>query len=77
MLFDPADWLYRFMELTYMTWDFRVFILVLGIGYFFIAWVGEQYIFPRLAKYLGLLRQKMGKKKERKQYKLIQERMRI
>lgn len=77
MLFDPADWLYKFMQLTSMTWDFRVFIMVLGIGYFVLAWVCEQYVFQRIAKYIGKLRERFGKKKERKQYKLIQERMRV
>jgi hypothetical protein len=75
MLFDPADWLASFMQLTTLTWDFKVFIFVLGVGYFFLAWVFEQYIFPRVAKFVGIAKQKMGKKKERKAYKLVQERM--
>lgn len=77
MLFDPSDGLANFMQLTKMSWDFKTFILVLGIGYIALAWVAENYVLPRLAKYLGTVKQYFTKKpKLRKAYKNILEDMR-
>jgi len=77
MLFDPSDWLAKFMQLTKMSWGFRTFILVLGIGYIALAWISEHYLFPGLAKYLGALKIRVtGKPKERKAYKIVLEQMR-
>ncbi|RDL35105.1 Cation-transporting ATPase [Venustampulla echinocandica] len=76
MLFEPPGWLSRFMQLTEMSWDFKVFLLVLGVGYFALAWISEHYILPRLARFLGTLNESITKKsKVRKQYKLILEEM--
>lgn len=64
------------MQLTKMTWDFKMFILVLGIGYISVAWTSENYILPRLAKSLGALKTKISQKpKDRKKYKLVLEQM--
>ncbi|RDW89391.1 cation-transporting ATPase-1 [Coleophoma cylindrospora] len=77
MLFDPSEGLASFMQLTKMPWDFKIFILVLGIGYIALAWVAENYLLPRLAKFLGLVKQYLTKQpKQRKAYKLILEKMR-
>jgi cation-transporting ATPase 13A2 len=77
MLFDPSEWLAKFMQLTPMSWGFRSFILVLGIGYIAIAWTSEQYLLPRLAKCIGILKTAVTRKpKQRKQYKLVLEEMR-
>lgn len=77
MLFDPALWLSNFMQLTEMALDFRIFILVLGIGYFAIAWVSEKYLLPKLAKVIGITKQQISNvPKSRKAYKLIQEKLR-
>jgi len=77
MLFDPTKWLYDLMQLTYLSKSFKVFILVLALGGFVVAYVAEQYFLPQLARFIGMvnhrLRPKHGKK--RKQYKLIQESM--
>jgi cation-transporting ATPase 13A3/4/5 len=76
LLFDPSDWLAKFMQLTPMSWDFRVFILMLGIGYFAVAWTSEKYLFLRLAKYMGIAKISITQKpKQRKKYKLVQEEM--
>jgi len=76
MLLDPAVWLARFMQLTDMSLNFRIFVLVLGCGYFLLAWVAEKHLLPRLAKLLGLAKEKLGKfPKQRKTYKLIQAKM--
>ncbi|KAF2171020.1 hypothetical protein M409DRAFT_18993 [Zasmidium cellare ATCC 36951] len=78
MLFDPAPWLEDFMELTWMSADFRIFILVLAIGAFFVSYLAERQIFPRMARILGKLVQKMRRTaKKRKEYKVIAEEMRI
>ena len=77
MLFDPSESLARFMQLTKLTWDFRCFILMLGIGYIGLAWTAENYILTRLAKYLGILKTSITRKpKQRKKYKVILELMR-
>jgi cation-transporting P-type ATPase 13A2 len=77
MLFDPSDSLAKFMQLTKMSWDFRSFILVLGVGYIALAWTSENFVLPRLAKYLGILKTSITRKpKQRKAYKLVLEQMR-
>lgn len=77
MLFDPSVSFAKFMQLTAMSWDFKSFILVLGVGYMALAWTTENYVFPRLAKYLGMLKTRIsGTPKKRKAYKLILEEMR-
>ena len=76
MLFDPSEWLANFMQLTEMSWDFRGFILALGIGYIFLAWTSEQYVFPELAKYLGFLQTWItGTPKKRETYELVLDEM--
>jgi len=77
MLFDPSDWLVKFMQVTPMSRDFRVFILALGAGYIAIAWTAEQYMLPRLSKYIGMAKIAITQKpKQRKQYKLVLDEMR-
>ena len=77
LLFDPSAGVAKFMQLTKMDWDFKTFILLLGIGYIAIAWVSENYVFPRVAKYLGALKTFVsGKPKKRKQYKNVLQEMR-
>jgi cation-transporting P-type ATPase 13A2 len=78
MLLNPAVWLASFMQLTNMALNFKIFILVLGCGYFCFAWSAEKYLLPRLAKLLGIAKERLGKMpKRRKVYKVIQEKMRI
>jgi cation-transporting P-type ATPase 13A2 len=77
MLFDPSEWLSNFMQLTDMSWDFKTFILALGLGYTVVAWTSENYLLPRLAKYQGALKTRLTRNpKKRKEYKLILEAMR-
>ncbi|KIM94990.1 hypothetical protein OIDMADRAFT_171985 [Oidiodendron maius Zn] len=77
MLVDPSTWLANFMQLTKMNADFKAFILALGIGYIGLAWTSEHYIFPRLAKYIGIMKAWISRKpKERKVYKTVLEHMR-
>jgi cation-transporting ATPase 13A2 len=77
MLFDPSESVAKFMQLTKMSWDFRSFVLALGIGYIVLAWSSENYVLPRLAKYLGKLKTTVTRKpKRRKAYKIVLEEMR-
>jgi cation-transporting P-type ATPase 13A2 len=75
MLLDPADWLESFMDLTEMNLDYKLFLLALAMGGFVVAYLAEQYIFPRLAKFIGRLNKRIRgpDSKKRKQYKEIQE----
>ncbi|KAH9830068.1 putative cation-transporting ATPase [Teratosphaeria destructans] len=74
MLFDPAPWLQRLMELTWMSNRFRLAILVIGVGYFVVSGVLERSVFPVVARAVGRVRRGA---KRRKQYKVILEGMRI
>lgn len=77
MLLDPARWLAKFMQLTDMAAEFKLFILVLGFGYFLLAFSAERYILPRLAKLVGLLKESVSNTpKRRKGYKVIEAKMR-
>lgn len=76
MVLWPAPWLERLMELTYLSWDFKIFIIVLGLVYFALAWIGEHYVFQRFARMIGQVKEKVTKRqKTRKEYKIIQEGM--
>ncbi|PSN71127.1 P-type ATPase-like protein [Corynespora cassiicola Philippines] len=79
MLFDPAKWIVHLMELTYMDTSFKVFILALGLGNFALAYMSEKFVFPGLAKWIGVAKVKINPKwkKKRKAYKEILESMRI
>lgn len=79
MLFDPAQWLIKLMDLTFMSTDFRFLILALGVGNFAIAYLNEKYLLPALAKGIGLAKIRINPKwrKTRKAYKEIQEGKRL
>lgn len=78
MLFDPADWLAKFMQLTPMSNDFNFFILSLGIAFLCLSSAGESVIFPWISRKLGVLRQKTRQTpKDRKIYKKVQEQLRL
>jgi cation-transporting ATPase 13A3/4/5 len=80
MLFDPADWVMRWMELTEMDVPFKVFLLVLGLGNFAVAYLAEHLLLPGLAKWIGVMKVKIGGerwRKKRKEYKIIQASMMI
>ncbi|KAL8772573.1 MAG: hypothetical protein Q9209_002234 [Squamulea sp. 1 TL-2023] len=73
MLFDPATWLVSSMQLTYMTAQFKVFILVLAIGGFACAWVAERKVFLLLARMAGKTHDLIWphRRKKRKLYKTL------
>lgn len=75
MLFDPAQWLSRFMQLTYMSMDFELSLLLLAAIGFAIAWSAERYLFPHLARFIGRLKKQLkpSRQKKRKEYKVLLE----
>lgn len=76
MIEGPAHWLQRLMQLTYVAGDFKLYIITLGIMYLGLAWVGENFVFQRLARLIGRAKESLTKReKVRKQYKVILEQM--
>ena len=77
LLLDPAEWLGSLMQFTPMPLDFKIFIIVLVLGGFACAWVGERKAFPHLAQLIGRWRSTMipSRKKKRKEYKVTYEDM--
>lgn len=77
MVLSPAHWLKNWMELTRMSWDYKLFLMGLGAMYLVLAWGFERYLAVPLARYLGEARERItGRIKRRKGYKMIQEGMR-
>lgn len=76
MVLGPARWLEKGMQLTRITWDFKLFLITLGLVYLGVAWLGEHHVFQGLARVIGQLKQAAtGRRKKRKQYKVIKEEM--
>lgn len=76
LVLGPARWVSHLMQLTYISWDFKLLIVGLGVLYVTLAWIGEHYLFQRLARFIGRVTTAVTKKtKKRKEYKLIQEKM--
>ncbi len=76
MVFTPTHWLRKFMQLTRISVSFKVTLLVLGIVYLVLAWIGENYVFQPLARAFGNAKHSLTKtSKQRKEYKMIYERM--
>ncbi|KAK3373986.1 hypothetical protein B0T24DRAFT_576743 [Lasiosphaeria ovina] len=76
MVSGTVPFLESLMQLTYISWDFKFFIVVLGVSYLGLAYIGEHYVFQRLARLIGHAKQSFTKQaKNRKQYKVIREQM--
>lgn len=76
LVLGPVKWVSRLMQLTYISADFKLVIIGLGVLYFALAYIGEHYVFQRLARIIGRVTTAVTKKtKKRKEYKLIQEKM--
>lgn len=67
------------MQLTKMSVNFEVFVLLLALGGFACAWIAERRVFLWLARLLGKLHDKLWphRRKKRKEYKRILEDMRM
>ena len=78
MLLDPGASLRAFMQLTFLSLQFKIFIIVIAIGGFICAWIGERHAFPWLAKALGRTHDWIWpqRRKTRKEYKVLSEKMR-
>ena len=69
-------WLKKLMELTKMSWDFKLLLLLLGVAYLAVALAAETWVFPSAARSIGRLKLAVTKTpKKRKEYKVIQEGM--
>ena len=77
LLLDPAPWLVDLVELSYLSLPFKLFLLILAVAGFLVAFVGEHYIFVWLSQYIGKVHDRMWprRKKKRKEYKVWQEKM--
>jgi cation-transporting P-type ATPase 13A2 len=76
MVLGPAHWVRHLMQLTKISWDFRIYIIGLGLAYVGLAWIGENYVFQRLARAFGRAKTALTKRtKKRKEYKVILEGM--
>lgn len=78
MLLDPAEWLSRFMQLTFMSMSFELQLLLLAAAGFAVSWMAERYLFPELARFLGRLNKRFrpSRQKKRKEYKILLEDLR-
>lgn len=77
MILGPAHWVKKLMQLTKISWSFKGTIIGLGVIFLVVAWVAEHYLFPKLARLIGQVKEAITQKsRKRKEYKLIQERMR-
>lgn len=77
MILGPVHAVKKLMQLTKTSWDFDLFMIGLGLIYCFISFISERFLFDRLARLLGILRERItGVPKKRKEYKRILEEMR-
>jgi len=79
LLLDPSKWLMDFMELTEMSSDFKFLIVLIALVGFIVSWFGEKRVFVDLAKGIGRIKVGLrpSLKKKRKEYKILEEDMRI
>lgn len=79
MLLDPAEWLYKLMELTYTSPGFKAILFLIALVGFAISYGSELWVFPELAKWIGKLKKRFFPEvmKNRKDYKVISEGMRF
>lgn len=79
MLFDPGAWLVKIMELTDMSADFKIFLLVLVVGGLACAWLAEKRVFLWVARLIGKAHDTLRphRRKRRKEYKVLLEKLRM
>jgi cation-transporting P-type ATPase 13A2 len=77
MVLMPAQWVKQTMQLTKMSWDYKLFLVALGFAYLLIAWIFEKHVSLRLAKLAGRWKEAAtGQSKTRKAYKVVEDDMR-
>jgi len=78
MILGPAHSLRHLMQLTKTSWDFKIFMILLGGVYLATAWTSEKYIFQKLSRAAGYFKERILKRpKQRKEYKTILESMQM
>ena len=79
MLLDASEGLMRFMQLTYLSLEFKGVIMALAAGGFTVAYFAERHLFLLLAKGVGRVHDRLwpSMRKKRKEYKVLLEEMRI
>ncbi|KAF6824536.1 p-type ATPase [Colletotrichum plurivorum] len=78
MILAPARSVKHLMQLTKTSWDFELFMILLGAIYLVTAWTSEKYLFQKLARFVGYFKQQVLKSpKQRKEYKVIIENMQV
>lgn len=78
MVLAPAHWLKKLMQLSSMSLDFKFFLILLGAIFLITGWCYERYASQPLAKGIGHFKLRItGAAKKRKQYKVIEESMRL
>ena len=77
-LMDPAEPVASFMQLTYLSIPFKLFLLAVAAAGFVVSYFAERQVFPQLARTLGKIHDWLWpqRRKKRKEYKLLQEKMR-
>ncbi|GKT85146.1 hypothetical protein Ct61P_02996 [Colletotrichum tofieldiae] len=76
MILGPTHSVRHLMQLTKTSWDFEMFMILLGCVYLATAWTSEKYIFQKLARAAGYIKEQVLKRpKQRKEYKVILENM--
>ncbi|KZF22645.1 P-type ATPase-like protein [Xylona heveae TC161] len=77
MLFDPAKWLFDFMDLTVLSMPFKAFVLALALSGFACSWLAERWVFPHLASAIGKAKTALLPlpPKKRKEYKILKDEM--
>lgn len=78
MIIGSSKRVSKVMELTKMPPEYKLFLAGLGVVYLVTAWVFENKVAISLAKLFGRMKIVVtGKQKQRKQYKEIQDELRI
>ncbi len=77
MVVGPMHWLRKLMQLTKISWEFKLVLIGLGLLYYVAASIAEKWLLPAAARGIGRAKLAVTKQpKKRKEYKLIQESMR-
>ncbi|KAM3548455.1 hypothetical protein ARSEF4850_009404 [Beauveria asiatica] len=77
MVAGSSRWLNKLMELTKMPWEYRLFLVSLGLLYLGVGWVFERHAAIPLSRVFGKIKiAATGHRKQGKQYKQIRDGLR-
>ncbi|KAM3513218.1 hypothetical protein MY11210_003160 [Beauveria gryllotalpidicola] len=77
MISGSSKWLNELMELTKMPWEYRLFLVGLGLLYLGVGWVFERHAATSLSRFFGKIKiAATGNQKQGKQYKKIRDGLR-